>query len=1127
MIANNNLFIIYLFIFNVIVFGTTKSPTRIPTFKPSSYKPTQKPTKIPSSKPTLLPTNEPTFLPTLMPTITPPDLISHWNFDENGPDWHDDVFGTIQSTSFTSIADVVGSNNGQVFGDTKVVSGKQYTALQLNSNGYILLPVNLANILVTKSMSLSYWFQLTQSPTTLFNYNNAPAFTGARGSNGIVFGWIDNEGYVCLSINDNLVLKSITSVIDKQWHHVVFTRNINTGYIQLFIDGKLEDSEIGDFITNPQSFSSFGKVSNFDQSDYIYFQSKIDQIHIYNDTISQSIVELLYKNHAPKCWNVVTETGVTTKPFITTSVLTRCFDVEDNPISVVSWTQPSYGIIIHNGDGSFTYNSTISSLTTAKVDTYNVIVKDNAFGYYTAKCNILIQIDSSKFMGTPTTFNQFSPAQYTSDTPILYGTNMRVPRLYDWNFDGKLDLLIGYGGYIYLHLNDGSNKYSTGSKLKLSTGAFIYSGDGTMTFTLYDIDNDGFQDLIFIDNKAKIRYYKNFQTNSNTSPIFTSFTYLLNATSNLPFTSPSSERRFDIGDWDSDGIPDLILGARCQNVILYSGISSTTGPQFTNGQTIIPNVCYNVYPRLYDLNNNGQVDLITGINWGSITLYLEPYINSITTSLVLDIYSGINTTVPMKSYTNGAIVDFGDIDGDGTIDMIIGGHGGTSNIYIAYAVITSLETSFEIIENIYDSNIDNIGTALSANNNLLLNQINEANLNIINFLQFGTLSTREKLQTLIINHISKYSFLKYQTLDTKIFHHIPSIVVQNWIILHESLPDTPNRRILIADTMGLTGTARLIYLHSGITLGDNAKSVPEAYLTIYEFMKRHPRESFPDSVITIDQFYGDNRGGLIWICKGSKNIFGDNSLKSGNSFDNDLIIAIDEVLGNGAHLGDSFTYVLGHEATHSLAKYLKSRKNQDLRRRHLQYVSYAAGSNVIADDTGNWNLQLTKLKFKEVGLWDGIDANWNTAWNDYWSKGYGSTFKGLSVMRIDVLFFLNTIQESLSTQGNQHWANGVGRLIGAAQRYIIGNTTGPIEMKANINEVVTFIDIISCGMNRINLVETKSVSKSVIWYNHYADLERNEKGYITSIKVDGLKYQYYYNDIGIVTDFSVSGVYSP
>jgi len=60
-------------------------------------------------------------------------------------------------------------------------------------------------------------------------------------------------------------------------------------------------------------------------------------------------------------------------------------------------------------------------------------------------------------------------------------------------------------------------------------------------------------------------------------------------------------------------------------------------------------------------------------------------------------------------------------------------------------------------------------------------------------------------------------------------------------------------------------------------------------------------------------------------------------------------------------------------------------------------------------------------------------------------------------------------------------------------------------------------------MNRINLVETKSEPspKRVKWIDHYADLERDDRGYIDRITVDGRTYTFDLRDDGVVTNVVV------
>ena len=60
-------------------------------------------------------------------------------------------------------------------------------------------------------------------------------------------------------------------------------------------------------------------------------------------------------------------------------------------------------------------------------------------------------------------------------------------------------------------------------------------------------------------------------------------------------------------------------------------------------------------------------------------------------------------------------------------------------------------------------------------------------------------------------------------------------------------------------------------------------------------------------------------------------------------------------------------------------------------------------------------------------------------------------------------------------------------------------------------------------MNRVNLVETKNPTGSQVnWINHYADLERDDRGYIQRITVEGQTYQFELNTNGVVTNVITS-----
>ena len=1040
----------------------------------------------------------------------PAGLVHHWNFDE-GPDWHDSAFGSVCTN--TAAGDCVSGAKAmlQNMGGSNWVSGRQFTALEFDGvNDHLAIATNLANTL-GGTASLSFWLRTTQ--TGAVSAATAPGIAGVAGSGGAQWGWLDDAGRIGLSVDNTLVARSTKAVNDGRWHHVVLTRDTATGAGQVYLGGTLSAAATGASGLRNNSFTSLGRIENSGSPKSL--RGRLDQVHIFNRVVTSAEVAMLRTNHAPKIWDTATE-GVNSRPFTTMSIFAKAYDVERDPLSVSIWTQAAHGFVTYNGDGSFTYTATSGFIGN---DSFTVTVEDGKGGFHSADMKLTVMSESPGGGGVPVTqFINFTPLQSN-------GTNMshngwRSPRVIDWNNDSKSDLLIGAGGYVILYTNIGTATvpaFTTGVRVK-AAGTDIYAGNSSSPIALMDMTGDGMKDLVVADSSSKLRVYRNTAA-AGQPPVYAAYVRVRNP-SGAEFTL--LDRRFDLGDWDGDSKPDLVTGSFSGAMQLFLNVGTAADPRFNAG-TVLTSDSYNLYPRLYDLNGNGLTDFLRGINWGSITYWRDAGTLGLGSSMTLNLTDSSGVSPDLHALTDGAMVDFGDFNADGVLDLVVGGHA-SDKVYLASGARKSIAQSLAEIEAIYNANPGTVGVALSANTNALLNAVNNANWNLIAHLQNGTLGTREALFAALTNHIGKYWFLQYQTLDTTNYHHVPSIVLQNWVMLQYALANTPTRRTNIANVMGLTGTMRTIFLENGLAVGDNAKSIPSAYGTIRDFQRRYPRELFPDAVLTIDQLYGDARGGFVWTPNSTKNTFGDWAVGSANEWASDLTAAIEKVLGSGTASGDYFTFVMGHEVTHSLDGYVNSRANADLRKRWGLTLCTAAGPDVIAGANGWWDLAATKTNFRAKGLWDGVSANWTPAWSNYWAIGYGASFKNLSFMRFDISWFLGAPQESLATQANHHWANGPGRLIGAADRFRRATTTGLPPLQANINEVVTFIDFLSAGMNRVNLVETKyqASPKQVNWLDHYADLERDDRGYIQRITVEGQSYQFEVNTNGVVTNVITS-----
>jgi hypothetical protein len=1039
-------------------------------------------------------------------------LVHHWNFDE-GPDWHDAPF---QGVSTATVArDSAGSAHATLQGMTgsAFASGRQYTALTFDGVDDHLQLASDVSTTLGGTATFSFWLR-----TDLVGNDDVASAPCIAGSGGIRWGYLDGSGKIGLAINGLPVAMSQTAVNDSRWHFVAITRNAASGAVQIHLDGVLSTSATGLTGAIGGAINRIGQTGSS-----AFFKGRLDQLHVFNGVMDAATLLALRDNHAPKTWTVECD-GTNNAPFGTPSVLvnTYAYDAEQDTLTLASFTQPAHGTATANADGSFQYTASPGFTGT---DSFTATISDGKGGYHATTVNLWVS--SPPPAGSQNRTLAFTNLQTVSAAGSEIAlSGWRCPRAFDWDKDGDLDLLLGHGTRVWRYNNSGTAAapvfdagvmvQANGSSINLSSNTLI---------ALQDITGDGVTDLIAVDSSKKIRIYRNTAA-ANVAPVFAAAT-ILQKPGGGDWVMP--DQRFDCGDWNGDGLPDIVTGSFSGDVLLFLNQGTAAAPSFpTTANRTLENGSYNLFPRLFDINRNGTRDYIRSVNWGNVDVWTDPVRSSSLGSSAgkLTFRDTLNASVSdatIKTYTDGVIGDFADFNNDGVIDIILGGHSG-DRIRIAYGDATSVADSIAAIEAIYDANPANLGTALEANTQQLLNEIKDAERNIILHSNSASLPERQGYFTLLTAHIAKYPFLSMALpLDTAVYHHVPGIAGQNLMTLHQMLPDTPGYRLQVANAVGLTGLHRDIYLQMGLHVGDNQKGTQGQLESIRDFMWLQPRESFPDAMVTLDHYYNDGRGGHVDSFRGSKNTF--NFGEGGNSTEwaGDLNAAAVAFYGSEVQRGDYFTFVLGHEVTHSLDGYVVNRANTDLWRRKGQVLTLAAGPLVVTsnnDDLGFWNLAATKAKFQTAGLWDGNAANWTTAWSTYWASGSGSAFRDLAFMRGGIDWFLDNSQEAMATQANHHWAHAEARLIGALDRWQRGVNLGIEPMKANLTEVVTFLDWISCGMNRIVMQDTTGVSTP---YPHAAYLttrawiERNDKGYITRLTMEGRNYEFTVDESGIIT----------
>lgn len=161
--------------------------------------------------------------------------------------------------------------------------------------------------------------------------------------------------------------------------------------------------------------------------------------------------------------------------------------------------------------------------------------------------------------------------------------NVFAPTTWDWNKDGKDDLLLGEGSYsannIHLLLNMGTGPRPVFEENNRHVIAF---GDGLeqLTPTVVDYNGDGLPDLLVTDRSGKVAVYLNKGTvpKLGEPPAELPFASFVNSGSSpLSFGGIST---ISTGDFNGDGLFDIVVGKTNGRIALVLNTGTKTQPKF-------------------------------------------------------------------------------------------------------------------------------------------------------------------------------------------------------------------------------------------------------------------------------------------------------------------------------------------------------------------------------------------------------------------------------------------------------------------------------------------------------------------------------------------------------------------
>lgn len=236
----------------------------------------------------------------------------------------------------------------------------------------------------------------------------------------------------------------------------------------------------------------------------------------------------------------------------------------------------------------------------------------------------------------------FQGRGFIQDQTLEFGTGAN-PTYFDYNQDGKLDLLVGNFGYFSVI----DEKFHTKLALLENTGndsvvafklitdnylQYIADHDSVMARvspTVGDLDADGDDDMLLGNALGNIYYFRNDAVAGGNA----NFQFVTNAFANITGTwlNNSAPTLYDI---DNDNDLDLFIGTESGYFAYYQNngtpqiasfdsittqwgnikVNNTTGGSFSSG---------NSKPILYDYDQDGDIDLLTGTIYGNVQIYTD------------------------------------------------------------------------------------------------------------------------------------------------------------------------------------------------------------------------------------------------------------------------------------------------------------------------------------------------------------------------------------------------------------------------------------------------------------------------------------------------------------------------
>ena len=309
-----------------------------------------------------------------------------------------------------------------------------------------------------------------------------------------------------------------------------------------------------------------------------------------------------------------------------------------------------------------------------------------------------------KNIGTASQVNfQFVKNNFLQDEMIDVGQNS-YPVLFDYNADGKKDLLIGTYGYynnntlnarLTLYENVGTASFPKYQLLSRDYANLSAQSLNNVMPCVGDVDGDGDTDILIGTSSGQIHWLKNTAGSNNVC----NFSVFLN--NPFSFTTASGAASPQLFDLDGDGLLDLMIGMMSGKIAFYKNTGTATNPAFTNITNGLGNVDVTTETLLQGFSfaspffykENGNTFLLVGSISGQIFHYSVP-------ANINNAFTLISNSVNHLLEGPNSTICYEDVNGDNKRDLFIGGaSGGLSFFSSASPYVGLLEQSSSDLSN--------------------------------------------------------------------------------------------------------------------------------------------------------------------------------------------------------------------------------------------------------------------------------------------------------------------------------------------------------------------------------------------------------------------------------------------